>query len=196
MKFLFDLGGIFFDWNPRYFYNSIFSTNKEMEYFLNNICNDEWNLKQDSGRIIKDAEEELISSFPKYSKQIKMYYRNHRRMIGGTYQCSIDTLLNLKSLNYLCYILSNWSAETFVGMEDDYPFLKLFDGKIISGNENMIKPDKEIFNLAILRFDLMPENTIFIDDRLENVETAKKMGFKTIHLLDPKRIDDQIKKLI
>ena len=37
-----------------------------MDYFLNNICNDEWNLKQDAGRKIKEAEEELISKFPKY----------------------------------------------------------------------------------------------------------------------------------
>ena len=34
MKFLFDLGGVFFDWNPRYFFNDIFSNIDELDFFL------------------------------------------------------------------------------------------------------------------------------------------------------------------
>ena len=97
MKFLFDLGGVFFDWNPRYFYNSIFDTTKEMEFFLENICNDDWNIKQDKGRLIKEAEIELIQKFPKYTREIKMYYANHRGMIKKTFQSSIELLSDLKS---------------------------------------------------------------------------------------------------
>ena len=102
MKFLFDLGGVFFDWDPKHFYKSIFSSKKEMNYFLTYICNNEWNIKQDAGKLIKDAENELIQKFPKYSKEIKMYYANHRKMIRKIYQSSVDKLLELKSLNYLC----------------------------------------------------------------------------------------------
>ena len=117
MKFLFDLGGVFFDWNPKYFYKSIFSSAKEMNYFLKHICNQKWNIQQDAGRLIKDGEKDLISQFPKYTKEIQMFYPNHHKMIKGTFQNSIDQLLELKSQNYLCYVLSNWSAETFVGMK-------------------------------------------------------------------------------
>jgi len=56
MKFLFDLGGVFFDWDPHYFYKDIFKDKEERDNFLNNICNDEWNIQQDAGRLIKDAE--------------------------------------------------------------------------------------------------------------------------------------------
>jgi len=41
MKFLFDLGGVFFDWDPHYFYKDVFTNKKDRENFLNNICNDE-----------------------------------------------------------------------------------------------------------------------------------------------------------
>ena len=47
MKFLFDLGGIFFDWDPHYFYKDVIEDKEERDYFLNNICNDEWNIQQD-----------------------------------------------------------------------------------------------------------------------------------------------------
>jgi len=59
MKFLFDLGGVFFDWDPKYFFKNIFEDPEEMEYFLTEICNDEWNIQQDAGREIKEAENSL-----------------------------------------------------------------------------------------------------------------------------------------
>ena len=129
MKFLFDLGGVFFDWHPTYFYKNIFSNNDDLDYFLNNICNDEWNIKQDAGRLIQDAEDDLISLHPKYENEIRMYYKNHRKMLRGTFPKSIEILETLKKKQYKCYVLSNWSSETFQGMEDDYPFLKIFDGQ-------------------------------------------------------------------
>ena len=196
MKFLFDLGGVFFDWHPSHFYKSIFSSEKEMNYFLTYICNDEWNIKQDAGNLIKDAESELIQKFPKYNKEIKMYYLNHRKMIRGIYQRSIDKLIELKSLNYLCYVLSNWSAETFMGMKDDYPFLNIFDDLLISGENNMKKPDIEIYQLAISRFKLIPEKTVFIDDKLENILVARQLNFKTIHLINPNLINEELQKFI
>ena len=196
MKFLFDLGGIFFDWNPHYFYKNIFDIPEERKYFLNKICNDEWNTKQDCGRSIKDAEKELVFKFPHYEKQIKMFYKNHRKMIFRTFDTSIKVLQNLKSLQFNCYVLSNWSAQTFEGMTDDYPFLKLFNDIIISGQEKLIKPDRAIYELAIKRFNLIPCDTVFIDDKIENILAAEKLKFKTIHLIDPQKIELEINKFL
>ena len=115
MKFLFDLGGVFFDWDPNYFYINIFNSDDEKKFFLSEVCNDAWNIKQDAGRSINEAELELIPKFPKYEKEIKMYYKNHRKMIKGIFKESIKVLNYLKKNNYECYVLSNWSAETFYG---------------------------------------------------------------------------------
>ena len=196
MKFLFDLGGVFFDWDPNHFFKDIFDKVEERQYFLTEVCNDEWNILQDAGRTIKEAESILIPQFPQYEKQIKMYYQNHRNMIRGIFNSSINVLDKLKKKNYECYVLSNWSAETFVGMTDDYPFLQSFNGLLISGEDNLMKPDAAIYELAINRFNLTPQETVFIDDKLENIEAAKNFNFKTIHLVDPKIIEMEIDKFI
>ena len=122
MKFLFDLGGVFFDWNPKYFFNNVFESKEELDFFLNNVCTNEWNIKQDAGRSVVEAEEELIMKLPKYTNQIKLYYYNHLKMIKQVYQDSVEILQDLKEKDILCYALSNWEAETFEGMADDYPF--------------------------------------------------------------------------
>ena len=196
MKFLFDLGGVFFDWDPDHFYKNVFENIEEREFFLAEVCNDQWNVQQDAGRSIAEAELELIPKFPHYEKEIKMYYKNHRKMIRGVFEESIDILKKLKDKNYECYVLSNWSAETFAGMTDDYPFLKLFDGLLISGEDKLIKPDHAIYQLARDRFNLNPEETVFIDDKLENIQAAQEMNFKTIHLTDPNIIKTEIKKFL
>ena len=196
MKFLFDLGGVFFDWDPNHFYKNVFENIEEREFFLAEVCNDNWNVQQDAGRSIAEAELELIPKFPHYEKEIKMYYKNHRKMIIGVFEESVDILKKLKDKNYDCYVLSNWSAETFEGMTDDYPFLKLFDGLLISGEDKLIKPDHAIYQLARDRFNLNPEETVFIDDKLENIQAAQEMNFKTIHLTDPNIIKTEIKKFL
>ena len=196
MKFLFDLGGVFFDWDPKHYYKDIFSDVEEMNYFLSQICNDTWNVQQDAGRNIKEAEKELIPRFPAYEKQIKMYYANHRKMIKAIFEDSIVMLNQLKKANYPCFVLSNWSAETFRGMTEDYHFLKKFDGLLISGEEKLIKPNPAIYQLAIKRFNLDPHACVFVDDKLENIEAAKKLGFHTIHLTNPKTINADIKKYL
>ena len=196
MKFLFDLGGVFFDWDPNHFYKNVFENIEEREFFLAEVCNDQWNVQQDAGRSIAEAELELIPKFPHYEKEIKMYYKNHRKMIIGVFEESVDILKKLKDKNYECYVLSNWSAETFLGMTDDYPFLKLFDGLLISGEDKLMKPDSAIYELAKNRFNLNPEETIFIDDKLENIDAAQKMNFKTIHLTNPNIIETEINKFL
>ena len=67
MKFLFDLGGVFFDWDPNHFYKNVFENIEEREFFLAEVCNDQWNFQQDAGRSIAEAELELIPKFPHYS---------------------------------------------------------------------------------------------------------------------------------
>jgi len=153
-------------------------------------------MRCDAGIKIDIAVSEAVKKFPEHEKEIKLYYPNHRNMVNGAYQDSIDIFKEIKSLGYPCYVLSNWSDETYQGMEEEYSFLKDFDGKIISGREFLVKPDPKIYELAISRFNLNPNETLFIDDRADNIETSVKLGFQTIHLTNPSTIKSEIKKFL
>jgi 2-haloacid dehalogenase len=195
-KFLFDLGNVFFDWNPERVLKPMFADDERMNFFINNISFPLLDTRCDAGITIEVAVNDAIKKFPDFEKEIKLYYPNHGNMVGGFFQKTVDIFYKVKKLNYPCYILSNWSAETYEGMEDQYPFLKEFDGKIISGRDFLIKPDPAIYELAISRFDLIPEETLFIDDRLDNIEAAQKLNFQTIHLTDPSLIQELIEPYI
>jgi len=191
-KFLFDLGNVFFDWNPERILKPIFNDDERMNFFINNISFPLLDTRCDAGITIEVAVNDAIKKFPEFEKEIKFYYPNHGNMVGGFFQKTVDVFYKIKELNYPCFVLSNWSAETYEGMEEKYPFLKDFDGKIISGRDFLIKPDPAIYELAISRFNLIPEETLFIDDRLDNIEAAQKLNFQTIHLTDPSLIQELI----
>ena len=191
-KFLFDLGNVFFDWNPERILKPIFNDDERMNFFINNISFPLLDTRCDAGITIEVAVNDAIKKFPEFEKEIKLYYPNHKNMVGGFFQKTVDVFYKIKELNYPCFVLSNWSAETYEGMEETYPFLKDFDGKIISGRDFLIKPDPAIYELAISRFDLIPQETLFIDDRLDNIEAAQKLNFQTIHLTDPSLIQELI----
>lgn len=195
-KFLFDLGNVFFDWNPERVLKPIFNDDERMNFFINNISFPLLDTRCDAGITIEIAVKDAIKKFPDFENEIKLYYPNHGNMVGGFFQKAVDIFYKVKELNYPCYILSNWSAETYEGMEEKYPFLKDFEGKIISGRDFLIKPDPAIYELAISRFDLVPQETLFIDDRLDNIEAAQKLNFQTIHLTDPSLIQEFIEPYI
>ena len=102
-------------------------------------------------------------------------------MLGGAIKDTVEILANLKKNNVPLYILSNWSAETFPKAQAIFDFLKWFDGQIISGEVGLIKPDPAIYRLLLNTYNLSPNNTIFIDDKIANVGAAKRMGIKGIH---------------
>jgi 2-haloacid dehalogenase len=195
-KFLFDLGNVFFDWNPERILKPIFNDDERMNFFIKNISFPLLDTRCDAGITIEVAVNDAVKKFPDFEKEIKLYYPNHRNMVGGFFQKTVDIFYKVKNLNYPCYILSNWSAETYEGMEETYPFLKDFDGKIISGRDFLIKPDPAIYELAISRFDLVPQETLFIDDRLDNIQAAQNLNFQTIHLTDPSLIQELIEAYI
>ena len=63
---IFDFGGVLMDWNPRYLYKDLFTTEEEMEYFLSGVCTDDWNVQQDAGVSLNKATDEKVKEFPEY----------------------------------------------------------------------------------------------------------------------------------
>ncbi len=195
---IFDLGNVLIDWDPRYLYRKLFQTDDEVEWFLGNICDNEWNLKHDSGQLFYKGILEKSKEFPEYSELIKAWYHRWDEMLGGPINESVKVLSELKEKGVLLYVLSNWSAETFPIAEELFDFLSWFDGKIISGEVRIVKPDLEIYKLLINKYNLNPQHTIFIDDKQENIKAAELLGLHGIHFQNASKLrkDLQVLKLL
>ena len=177
---VFDFGGVLIDWNPEYLYKKVFEDKAQMEHFLNNVCTYSWNVLQDAGRPVAVATAEKQQEFPEYKDEIAMYYGRWAEMLGGEI-AENSRLVKPLSEKYNTYGLTNWSAETIPVAMERYDFFNHLKGIVVSGEEKLIKPDPKLYYILLDRFNLNPEETLFIDDNAHNIDTAKLLGFETIH---------------
>jgi 2-haloacid dehalogenase len=191
---IFDFGGVLVDWNPRHLYKDHFKDDNEMEYFLKNICTEEWNLEQDRGRTLKEGTLLLQNQFPEFHAMIQLFYDEWETMLKSEIPETVSLLYQLKK-KYKLYGLTNWSAETIFIAYDRFPFFKEFEGIVVSGHEKMIKPNKEIYHLLLNRYNLKAENTIFIDDNLKNIKAAEEIGLHAIHFESPAQLESRLYSL-
>jgi len=185
---VFDLGGVLIDWNPRYLYRELFDDEVRMEWFLSHICTPEWNAMQDAGRTFDEATRELVERHPEHEDDIRAYYTRWVDMLAGPIEGSVDVLRDVRSSPYRLYALTNWSAESFPIARNRYSFLDLFDGIVVSGEIGMVKPDPEIFDHLRKVFDVVPHESVFIDDVSANVEAAKDAGYHAIRFENPDQL--------
>jgi putative hydrolase of the HAD superfamily len=94
---------------------------------------------------------------------------------------SIALLDELAQRGVPLYGLSNMSAPIFALLKSRHAHWDRFRGIVVSGEIGLVKPDPEIFHHLAQRYDLIPAETVFIDDHLPNVESARRLGFRTIH---------------
>lgn len=179
---IFDLGNVLIQWDPRHLYRKIFGADEAaMERFLSDVCNAEWNERQDCGRPWKEAIAEAVARYPEHESNINAYFDRWSEMVPGAIEETVKVLDQLRNVNVRLLALTNWSAETFHFAEARFPFLTWFEGIVVSGRERLVKPDPAIFRLIIERYDLRPETTVFIDDSLRNVEAAEREGLRAVH---------------
>lgn len=106
----------------------------------------------------------------------------------------ISLLKELRS-KYQIYLLSNTNEihyrhimKIFKEQNDGEDFNDIFIKAYYSHQLGMRKPDKIIFETVLKDADLLAGETIFIDDAIANIESAKSTGLQTIHLHSPKTI--------
>ena len=193
---IFDFGGVLMDWDPRYFFKDYFKDDEKMEFFLKNIATDEWNAEQDRGRTLAEGTEIQVAKHPEWEKEIRAYYDNWTTMLKSDILENVEVLRKLEDSKYKLFGLTNWSAETFPYALEHYDFFQIFQGKIVvSGTEKLIKPDPAIWNILLDRYQIIAEQSVFIDDNFRNIEMAKSLGFICIHITEDTNLEKELRDL-
>jgi 2-haloacid dehalogenase len=177
---IFDLGGVLVDWDPRYLYRQLFDDPDEMELFLAEVTNAEWNAQQDAGRPWEEATELLAAEHPEQRELIEAFHQRWPEMLAGEVPGTVEVLAELRATGIRLVGLSNWSAAMFPVARQRFDFLTWFEGIVISGDVGVNKPDRRIYDHLVERFGIEPAEALFIDDSPANVDAATTLGFRPI----------------
>ena len=121
----------------------------------------------------------MIATDPEIEDLIRLFFADRRRLVME-YDYSAGWLETLKNRGYKEYLLSNYSEDHFKYISRHFRFFGLEDGRVISFEEKVLKPDASIYNILLDRYGLKAEECVFLDDTPENIDGAKAVGMQGI----------------
>ena len=116
-------------------------------------------------------------------------------MAAGQFDQTVQGLAELTAAGMPCYALSNMEPDAFAIRLARFPFMKWFDGHVISGLEGVVKPDRRIFEILLQRHGLEPQSTVFVDDQERNVAAARALGINALHYTSAQQLRQDLRAL-
>ena len=190
---VFDLGNVLLDFDPERYLEALGYQGKVKEQLKSEIFKtDEW-LMLDRGTISQEEAVEIWQQRnPDLRGEIADVMTDWEKILTLKKE-SLEILESLAAKNYNLYILSNFHEKAFTYVSNKYNFFDYFDGKVISADIGMIKPDPEIYEHLLNKFNLEAGTTLFIDDSQKNIAAAINKGIRVIHFNDAEGLKEELK---
>lgn len=193
MILVFDLSGVFFNDGLKVAVKKIsdvFKLNPEtVEFVLNGSFAQEYR----TGLIETEEFWNKVKDYLKVDdvKKIKkIFFESYH-----PHEESVQLLKTLRNQKIKTAFLSNNPKDRAEFLDEKYNFIPLFDFGLFSFEAHAWKPDLEIYQKFLKKFDLNPNDIIYIDDRERDIKPAKELGMKTILFQNINQLKDELKKL-
>lgn len=179
---IFDIGGVLLEYNPKTYLDK-FNIEESKRKELNNIIfhNQKW--RDCLNGFINN--EKLINYLgkenPKYKNEIEQILsKDNLKYMLPPKQDMIEYYKSLKRKGYKIYLCSNITECTYDYIKDNFEIIQIADGGIFSCFEHISKPNIEIYQNLMRKYQINVSESIFIDDTNKNIISASRIGLKTI----------------
>jgi len=189
---VFDVGQVLLTFQPEKFLSGFTDDEREVEKISSAVFrSSEW-LNLDRGSWSRqEAADFFRERLPEYGEIIEKAVLNWTDMLKPIDE-NIELMQELKSQGYPVYVLSNFPEEGYRKAREEFSFWRHFDGIVISALEGYVKPEAEIYQVLLSRYNLKPEKTIFIDDSEKNIKGAKSEGIIGIEFNEPAELRKEL----
>lgn len=145
------------------------------------------------------SDEEIMELFIRNDPGIERELRESLRDVSGMvvrYGYAVPWIKELKERGYQVLVLSNFGRKGYEDCKDALDFLEYVDGGILSFQVKVIKPEPEIYRILLERYELVPEECVFLDDTEENLRGAERFGIKTVHFRSREQARQEMEEII
>lgn len=144
------------------------------------------------------SDEEILQGFinnaPEYEREIRLVWDNIPESIH-CYDYSVEWVRKFRKKGYKTYILSNYSKRGYEVTKQELPFVADMDGVLFSYEVKLVKPEPEIYQTLLEKFQLKPEECVFLDDNERNIIAAREAGIHAIHFKNKEQAEEELAKL-
>ena len=176
---IFDVGNVLYHWNPRVLYERLIRDDQALDAFLQDVVSPEWHFQHDAGRPFAQTSAELIARHPDRADLIRLWGDKFIDSVGPAISGMPEILRELDESGVPLFAITNFSAEFWEPFHArEQALFAPFRNIVVSGAEKMVKPDRAIYQLALARFGVPADQTLFVDDRPENIAAAQSEGMR------------------
>jgi HAD superfamily hydrolase (TIGR01509 family) len=177
---VFDMGGVLVEWDPRHVYRTLLPDDHAIDAFFARVPLFERNYRDnDRGVPIASTVEELCALHPDDEHLIRAWGEHYPTMARRVYDDVVGIVAELHARGLRLLALSNAPLEMEATWRA-FDFCRYFEGFVISGEEGVVKPEPEIFQVLIDRFGVDPANAVFVDDVQANIDAGVALGFEGV----------------
>ena len=193
---IFDLGGVVIEWNPDrilagYYADPAVRTIMKSALFLH----PDW-LQLDRGTLNEaDLLVRAAGRTGRPAAELSGLFAAVRESLH-TKSETVALLEKLSARGVPLYCLSNMSSDIFAYLRERHSFWGAFHGIVISGDIQMVKPEREIFEFLLRRYDLAAAQTVFVDDSRPNIEAAGELGIHPVWFKDAQQCELELERLL
>ncbi|MCR4582990.1 MAG: HAD family phosphatase [Prevotella sp.] len=193
---IFDFGKVLVDYDYFLVLDQLFATHRQAEDFYHHLTDDQWTDRLDrESPSFEQVIADMQAAMPQYANEIQGFADRYPDFIFGEIKGMRALLGRLKAEGYKLYGLTNWCSKVHITMRQ-YPIFQLLDDRIISSEEHLIKPEVAIYERACQKLGLKPEECVFTDDKMVNIEAARQYGMKAICFHDAVQYESALRELI
>lgn len=146
------------------------------------------------------SDEEVLELFkskaPLYEEYLEKLFEDFTD-ICFSYDYSASWVKSFQDRGFNTYVLSNYPVNVWkLHEKTQFTFMPYMNGKIVSAMVKMVKPNEDIYYELLKTYNLKAEECIFMDDRIDNVNTANRLGFHGIVFTSKDEVDQKINEII
>ena len=196
MDIILDMGNVLLEWNKDKILKAVAKTEKDYLILDKAIFQSGLWERLDLGTLTREelVDEVLSLLGDCYQKKVEEVIWNWPTYID-IYREVFPLLARLKENGHRIFVLSNTSPVFYELLKDQLaPLEKIFDGFILSCDIKAIKPDRKMFEEILRKYELSPDNCIFLDDVKENTNMAESLGIKAYQVKQRSDVVDILKK--
>ena len=137
----------------------------------------------------------MIADHPELEADIKKTL-SHQLGVVTKKETAIPWIRHLHEEGAKVYYLSNFSKVCLSDCEDAMAFHHLCEGGVFSFEEQMIKPNPDIYKRILEKYDLDPKECVFCDDTYRNLPMAEHFGIRTVWYRNQEQAEQEIDDLL
>ncbi len=181
---VFDVGKVLVEWERDLPFRRLIPDPATRAWFMDTVIPLEWHGEHDAGRSAAEMIAERSALYPEHAHLIEAWLSHFNETIPGPVPGSEELVEALHARGVPLYAITNFGADTWAGFVPDWRLREFFRDIVVSGDEQLAKPDPAIYALAAGRFGHDPAAMLFIDDSLTNVTSARNCGWQAHHFMN------------